>query len=75
MSDTIIIDSSIPDCNMLADILTKVTFVSGVEKGLKVIDSLSGVSCLVVATDYKIYKSAKWKTKIENLSPDFKMAN
>lgn len=75
MSDTIIIDSSIPDCNMLADILTKVTFVSGVEKGLKVIDSLSGVSCIVVTTDSKIYKSSKWNTKLDDLSPDFKMAN
>jgi len=75
MSDTIIIDSSIPDCNMLADILTKVTFVSGVEKGLKIINSLTGVSCMVVTTDYKIYKSSKWKTQLENVSPEFKIAN
>ncbi|MBU3144187.1 FAD:protein FMN transferase [Clostridium sp. CF012] len=75
MSDTIIIDSSNPDCNMLADILTKVTFVSGVDKGLKIIDSIPGVSCLVVTTDNKVYKSSKWKTQLENLDSDFKMAN
>jgi len=75
MSDTIVIDSSIPDCNMLADILTKVTFVSGVDKGLKIIDSLSGVSCMAVTTDYKIYKSSKWKTQLDNLSSEFKMVN
>ena len=75
MSDTIRIDSSIPDCNMLADILTKVTFVSGVEKGMKIIDSIEGISCMAVTTDFKIYKSSKWDTKIEDLSSDFKLAN
>lgn len=75
MSDTIIIDSSIPDCNMLADILTKVTFVSGVDKGLKIIDGISGVSCLVVTTDNKVYKSSKWTTELDNLDSDFQMAN
>ena len=75
MSDTIVVDSSIPDCNMIADILTKVTFVSGVDKGLKIIDSLTGVSCLAVTTDYKIYKSSKWNTQLDNLSSEFKMMN
>lgn len=75
MSDTIRIDSSIPDCNMLADILTKVTFVSGVEKGMKIIDSIEGISCMAVTTDFKIYKSSKWDTKLEDLSSDFKLAN
>ncbi|GFZ32400.1 FAD:protein FMN transferase [Clostridium zeae] len=75
MSDTIRIDSSIPDCNMLADILTKVTFVSGIEKGMKIIDSIEGISCMAVTTDFKIYKSSKWDTKIEDLSTDFKLAN
>ncbi|OOM70723.1 FAD:protein FMN transferase [Clostridium sp. BL-8] len=75
MSDTIIVDSSIDDCNMLADILTKVTFVSGVDKGFKIIDSLDGISCMAVTTDFKIYKSSKWDTNIEDLSSDFTMAN
>ncbi|MBK1809755.1 FAD:protein FMN transferase [Clostridium sp. YIM B02505] len=75
MSDTIQIDSSIPDCNMLADILTKVTFVCGVEKGMKIIDSIEGISCMAVTTDFKIYKSSKWDTKVEDLSSDFKLAN
>jgi len=75
MSDTIIVNSDIPDCNMIADILTKVTFVSGVEKGLKVIDSLSGISCMVITIDSKIYKSSKWNTQLDNISPDFEMVN
>lgn len=75
MSDMILIDSSIPDCNMLADILTKITFVSGVDKGFKIIDSLKGVSCMTVTTDYKLYKSSKWDTEIEELSPEFTMGN
>lgn len=73
MSDTIIIDSSIPDANMLADTLTKLTFVSGIEKGMKIIDTLPGVSCMAETTDYKVYTSKSWKTNVENFSPEFTM--
>lgn len=73
MSDTIIIDSNTPDCNMLADTLTKVTFVSGIEKGMKIIDSLPGVSCMAETTDFKVYTSKAWKSNVENLSPEFTM--
>ena len=75
MSDTIIIDSSMPDANMVADILTKITFVSGVEEGLKVIDSIPGVSCMAITTDNKIYKSANWNAQLESISAEFEMAN
>jgi FAD:protein FMN transferase len=71
ISDTIIIDSNIPDCNMLADLLTKVTFVSGVDKGFKIIDSLEGVTSMAVTSDYKVYKSAAWKNQVDSLSADF----
>lgn len=75
MSDTIVIDSNIPDCNMLADILTKVTFVSGIEKGFKIIDNIQGVECMAVTTDNKIYKSSGWKHELEDISSDFTLAN
>lgn len=75
MSDTIVVDSNIPDCNMLADTLTKITFVSGVDKGMKIIDSLPGISCIAQTTDFKIYKSSAWNIPLDNLSPEFKMAN
>lgn len=71
MSDTIVIDSRVPDCNMLADILTKVTFVSGVDKGFKIIDGMPGVTCIAVTTDFKIYKSSGWKLALRDISPDF----
>ncbi len=60
---------------MLADILTKVTFVSGVEKGFQIIDSLPGVECLAVTTDYKIYKSSGWEDGVEEISPEFSVIN
>ena len=75
MSDTVLVDSSIADCNMIADILTKITFVSGVDKGFKIIDSLEGISCIALTTDFKIYKSSRWHTKIEGLSTEFTMEN
>ena len=75
MSDTVLVDSSIDDCNMIADILTKITFVSGVDKGFKIIDSLEGISCMAVTTDFKIYKSSRWDIKMEDLSTEFTMEN
>ncbi|WMJ89015.1 FAD:protein FMN transferase [Anaerocolumna sp. MB42-C2] len=75
MSDTIVISSDTPNCNMLADILTKVTFVSGIEKGFHIINSIQGVECIAVTTDYKIYKSSGWKDDMENISPEFTLVN
>ncbi|MDP4088024.1 MAG: FAD:protein FMN transferase [Bacillota bacterium] len=75
ISDSIIIDKNVPDSNMLADLLTKVTFVMGVDKGMKIINSIPGVSCIAETSDFKIYKSSSWKTPLEDLSTDFKLAN
>jgi len=75
MSDTVVIDSSVPDCNMLADILTKVTFVCGVEKGFRIIDGIPGVSCMAATTEYKIYKSLNWRLQFDEISPDFTADN
>lgn len=75
ISNTIVMDSGIPDSNMLADILTKTVFVSGIDKGFKIIDSIPGVSCLTITSDYKIYKSSNWNKDLNNLSSEFKMAN
>ncbi len=73
MSDTIVVDSSIPDCNMIADILTKATFILGVDKGFKIINSMPGAACLAVTTDYKIYKSLNWELPLNNISSDFEV--
>lgn len=75
MSDTIVVDSNIPDCNMLADILTKTVFVSGIDKGLEIIDSVPGVSCMAVGTDYKIYKSSSWKIELKKIDSEFTIMN
>lgn len=75
ISVTIVVDSNIPDCNMIADILTKTVFVSGVDKGLKFIDSLQGVSCIAITSDYNIYKSSNWNIKLDKLDSEFKIAN
>lgn len=71
MSDTIVISGDNTDGNMLADILTKVTFVSGAEKGLKIINQLIGVECLAITTDQKIYKSSNWNLEVYDVSNDF----
>lgn len=71
MSDTIVISGDNPHGNMLADILTKVTFVSGTDKGLKIIDGLDGVECLAITTDNKIYQSTGWSLGVEKVDSDF----
>lgn len=73
MSDTIAISGDNPDGNMLADILTKVTFVLGIDKGLDIINDIDGVECLAITTDNEIYKSAGWTLEVEILSDDLKM--
>lgn len=75
MSDMVLVDSNIAYPNMIADILTKITFVSGVDEGFKIIESLEGVSCMAVTTDFKIYKSSRWDTKMEDLSAEFTIVN
>jgi FAD:protein FMN transferase len=75
MSDTIVISNDISGSNMLADILTKITFVSGIDKGFKIIDSIPGVECIAITTDQKIYKSSGWKHDVEEISPDFTLAD
>lgn len=75
MSDTIVVDSSVPDSNMLADILTTTVFVLGPEKGIQFASNIPGVSCEVTTTDNKIYTTKGFKEKITNLNKDFKFAN
>lgn len=75
ISDTIIIDSSVPDHSMLADLLTKIVFVLGPEKGMKILETLPDVECMAATSDYKVYTTPGMKDKIQNLSSDFKFAN
>ena len=44
-------------------------------KGLKLIDSLPGVSCEITTSDYKVYTSEGFKDTITNLNKDFEFAN
>jgi len=75
MSDTIVIDGNTPDNGMLADILTTTVFVLGPEKGLNLVNNLSGVSCEITTSDYKVYTSDKFKDRIIDLNKEFKFAN
>ena len=75
MSDTIVIDGNITDNGMLCDILTTTVFTLGPEKGLKLIDSLQGVSCEITTSDYKVYTSVGFKARIIDLNKEFTFAN
>lgn len=71
MSTSIVIDHSIPDNAMLSDILSTVAFVLGKEEGIHFMERLSGVSCEITGTDFKIYTSEGFDTRIENLNKEF----
>lgn len=72
MSDTIVIKGDVPDANMIGDLLTTTVFVSGVDKGLKFMESLNGMECAITTTDNKVYASSGMKKRIVDLHPDFK---
>lgn len=75
ISDTIVIDNDIPDSGMLADVLTTTVFALGSEEGLKLINNLSGVSCEITTSDYKVYTSEGFKDKITDLNKDFQFSS
>ena len=75
MSDTIVIDGGTPDNGMLSDILTTTVFALGPEKGINLINNLSGVSCEITTSDYKVYTSNGFKDRIADLNKEFKFAN
>jgi len=60
---------------MLADILTTTVFVLGPEKGLNLVNNLSGVSCEITTSDYKVYTSNGFKDRVIDLNKEFKFTN
>ena len=75
MSDTIVIDGALEDNGMLADILTTTVFTLGPDKGLKLINSMSKVSCEITTADYKVHISDGFKDRVTKLNKDFNFAN
>ncbi|BCZ44600.1 FAD:protein FMN transferase [Clostridium gelidum] len=72
MSDTIVIDGNTTDNGMLSDLLTTTVFTLGPDKGLKLIDSLKGISCEITTSDHKVYTSDGFKDRIIDLNKEFK---
>jgi len=75
MCVTVVIDGSVPNNGMLADILSLTVFGLGPEKGINLINSIPKVSCILTTTNFKVYTSSGFKNKISALNKDFKFAN
>lgn len=75
MSVTVVIDGSVPNNGMLADILSLTVFELGPKKGIELINSMPKVCCEVTTTDFKVYTSSGFKSKFSDLNKDFKFAN
>ena len=75
ISDTIVVNDDTQNSGMLADILTTTVYTLGSEKGLKLINSLPGVSCEITTADYKVFTSEGFKGRITDLNKEFKFGN
>lgn len=70
ISTTIIAKSSID-----ADALSTAVFVKGINDGLKLIESLDNVECIIITDDYKIYLSSGMEGKLTIVDNQFKLAD
>lgn len=71
MSDSIIIDGSVPHAGMLSDMLTTIVFVLGPQKGLDLVHSMEGVDCGITGTDNAIYMTPGFRDHFSDLNADF----
>ena len=71
MSDSIIIDGSVPHAGMLSDMLTTIVFVLGPQKGLDLVHSMEGVDCENTGTDNAIYLTPGFRDHFSDLNADF----
>ena len=71
MSDSIVIDGSVPHAGMLSDMLTTIVFVLGPQKGLDLVHSMEGVDCEITGTDNAIYMTPGFRDHFSDLNADF----
>lgn len=71
MSDTIIIDGTVPDGGMLADLLTTAVFVMGPEKALTFLNQETEAAGELTLFDGKIVQSDTFKGRLQDLYKDF----
>lgn len=71
MSDSIIIDGSVPHAGILSDMLTTIVFVLGPQKGLDLVHSMEGVDCEITGTDNAIYMTPGFRDHFSDLNADF----
>ena len=76
MSDTVVIDGSLPDSGMISDLLTTAVFVMGPEKGRAFLEELpEKVQGEVTGTDYVLYPADGFEKKLRSLHGDFSWAD
>lgn len=75
MSVSVLVDGSVPNNGIIADILSLTVFELGPQKGIDLINSIPKVSCEVTTTNFKVYTSSGFKDKFSNLNNAFKFEN
>ena len=72
MSDTIVIDGSVPDSGMISDLLTTAVFVLGSAPGKAFLESLPGeIQGEVTSSDFKVWCADGFEQKLQKLHKDF----
>ncbi|KPU44057.1 thiamine biosynthesis lipoprotein ApbE precursor [Oxobacter pfennigii] len=73
ISDTVVLDSKLIKYSAMAgDALSTVVFVLGPEEGIKFIEGIEGVECVVATDDFKIFSTPGIEGIISSISEDFK---
>lgn len=76
MSDTVVIDGSLPDSGMISDLLTTAVFVMGPEKGRAFLEELpEKVQGEVTGTEDILYPADGFEKKLRGLHEDFHWAD
>lgn len=75
MSDSVVIDASVPYGGMISDMVTTIIFVLGPQKGLDFVNGMDGVECEITDTNGAIYMTDGFKTHFSDMNRDFHAAN
>lgn len=75
MSDSVVIDGSVPHAGMLSDMMTTIVFVLGPQKGMELASSMEGVNCEITGSDNAVYMTQGFADNFSDLNSDFHLSD
>lgn len=74
MSDSVVIDGSVPHAGMLSDMFTTIIFVLGPEKGMDFLNGQAGIEGEITGEDNTLYMTSGFKKHFSDMNSDFHLA-